>query len=454
MSATTKQVSPKSPPPLTEEEFMQVVKNIGKKSGPAMETLLNKTEDTLVKVTAELGNISSVEDPDVRLERLGKLADLLNKTDKQLKDATGADGDDVAKASAVLKDLFPKDYAEVERHWKKRFAERVASETERMQATAKAGSAAELSEEEAMVQLLGARKRITEQCAKGEITEEEAKELNKRLLQLSPLYKSAEPMDLSASGERAKRRGNVLPEDETDDECGGGEDEEGDDAASESGEATPPSRKKKRVGEEEKKCYGGSIAPIRLSKSWTVFVKLITFEKGSSQGAFEVLALERAPRDEKKKPYGYHIPLRFLPCLIESVEKLAEEYSGQLAAVEPNSDLSKLSLNAAGELDISGEFNTPWPSTGYGFDIFEVYIGEEPAKHGQQQGGFEGLIIAKTPKRTGVQKATEVGKKYSICVPLSLIKPFLAALKHMNAQIEEHKMEVTAYSKEAATQTA
>lgn len=63
---------------------------------------------------------------------------------------------------------------------------------------------------------------------------------------------------------------------------------------------------------------------VRLNETWSIFVNVLNYAKGNTQGSFEVLAFERAAKDEKSKPYSFNTPIRYLEKILKAVSTINE----------------------------------------------------------------------------------------------------------------------------------
>ena len=120
---------------------------------------------------------------------------------------------------------------------------------------------------------------------------------------------------------------------------------------------------------------GGAIfAPkvgVNLTDIWSVYVKVINFTRGNTQGSFEVLAFERKAKEEKGKPYSFNLPMRYLSKVHHAVSTINKnQHSMKRVSVE---DLHSLTPDANGFITIPEKMST-YPRTKFIMDVFEIQV--------------------------------------------------------------------------------
>ena len=172
---------------------------------------------------------------------------------------------------------------------------------------------------------------------------------------------------------------------------------------------------------------------FRLSATWSVAVKTITFNRGNTQGAFEVISLERAPKDSKSKPFSFNIPCRLLFHFITALERIGELKDGYKDVMPSHEVLEKMKADKEGYKDLSAYFRDAYSRKKFVIDGFTLQVDEVNYKTAHMTGSYTALVVTKELKE-GKTSTADGGqaKAFTIALPVHLLPSLSVAMNHIH----------------------
>lgn len=188
--------------------------------------------------------------------------------------------------------------------------------------------------------------------------------------------------------------------------------------------------KRKREKEEEvidlsasaKRNRNAKIPKVRLNQTWSVFPKLISFERGGGVGCYEALCVERAPKDEKSNAFTFTMPFRLMEYLLLAVMKIEKSTSSSGNSISVD-DLRRLKPDKNGYINVAPLLFPDFAKSKYTFEGFSVQIENVVYKTASNTASFDAITITKSAG------GKNQGKTFSVSMPSKLIGAFRAALE-------------------------
>lgn len=168
---------------------------------------------------------------------------------------------------------------------------------------------------------------------------------------------------------------------------------------------------------------------VVLNNVWSIFTDEVSFVKGASQGTYEVLSIERAPKDPAQKPFRFNVPRRHIKHVRAAVANLDQALNAGKILRPSVEDMDKIRNSDSGVLDMRALLGPAHPRTAaYRIDHFEVRLEEVVFRNATGSASFEALTIAKKNPNpaSGSGDGGRKPKEFSVSIPATLI-PFLSA---------------------------
>ena len=275
-------------------------------------------------------------------------------------------------------------------------------------------------EGEPLVDYLKEKKKLEKMLSDGEISQTEASFAAGELLDIYKASRKRKQLEEGKSGKKVKESETDKAGKEVATSAGGGDGEDEDDIVDLTSGALA-----KNSGVQPK---------FRLSSTWSVCIKSITFNRGNTQGAFEVFSLERAPKDVKSKPFSFNIPCRLLFHFITALERITEPAKeGEKSSKLSHEALEALKADKDGYKDLSAYFRESYSRKKFVIDGFTLQVDEVSYKTAHMTGSYTALVVTKELKdsKTATAEGAQV-RAFTVALPVHLIPSLTVAMNHIH----------------------
>lgn len=288
-----------------------------------------------------------------------------------------------------------------------------------------------VKEENRMMELLRRRKAIDRKLSEGDITREQANHLVKKLFaSFKEGAKDKSELDGALKALLPAPRPIKDPEEA----------------------AMGPARKRKYAGSEgvvsssssastepevvdlsSQKKTGGKEIKFKLDQTWSCATKLVVFSRGGHQGGvFEVLSIDRAPK-ENSKGFSFHVPMRHFGFVNEALTTIYNSCPDGPSAkrlISPE-QVESVPVNEGGYIDLSVVPQKGYCRTRFFCDSYSIQVGDVNYKGPTGLGSYEAVTFTKhgsghTTKGAskGSKDDKEGNKNFNVSLPSRMV-PYL-----------------------------